>query len=150
MTSDFSEEPQIRLLIFAGVFGLLAIWELVDPRRQQAIGRGVRWPSNIGVAALDTLTVRIFFPTGAVGLAMLVGSKDWGLLNTWAVPAGVAIPVAIVLLDLAIYLQHVLFHAVPALWRLHRMHLPRPFSFSRFCSMRHRCSTTQTLEFPRG
>jgi sterol desaturase/sphingolipid hydroxylase (fatty acid hydroxylase superfamily) len=66
--------------------------------------------------------VRLLFPIGAIALALLAETKGWGLLNVWAVPAWVAIPVAVIILDLAIYLQHVLFQAVPALWRLHRMH----------------------------
>jgi sterol desaturase/sphingolipid hydroxylase (fatty acid hydroxylase superfamily) len=66
--------------------------------------------------------VRILFPAGAVGLALLAEAKGWGLLKVWQVPGWVAVAVSVVALDLAIYLQHVMFHAVPALWRLHRMH----------------------------
>ena len=115
-------EPAVRLASFACVFGVMAAWELLAPRRPQGIGRGTRWPSNLGIVVLDAVLVRILFPTGAVGLAMLAEAKGWGVLNAWAVPVWLAIPLAVVLLDLVIYLQHVLFHAVPALWRLHRMH----------------------------
>jgi sterol desaturase/sphingolipid hydroxylase (fatty acid hydroxylase superfamily) len=115
-------EPVIRLGAFAGVFGLMALWELRAPRRRQAIGRLRRWPSNVGIVVLNTLIVRVAFPTGAVGAAVLIESHGWGLLPTLDAPPWLAIVVAVILLDLAIYLQHVLFHAVPVLWRLHRMH----------------------------
>ena len=72
--------------------------------------------------AVDTLLVRILFPTTAVGLALLAEARGFGLFNVVALPAWVAVVASVVILDLAIYLQHVLFHAVPALWRLHRMH----------------------------
>ena len=118
----FAYEPYIRLAAFGGVFALLALWELIRPRRKQAIGRGWRWPNNLGVVVVDTLVVRILFPTTAVGLALLAEARGFGLFNVIALPAWVAVPAAVAILDLAIYLQHVLFHAVPALWRLHRMH----------------------------
>ncbi len=116
------QEPYIRLGVFGGVFLMLAIWELVGPRRQQAIHHRVRWPSNLGIAVLDALLVRVVFPTTAVGLALVADASGWGLFHLIALPTWIAIVISIILLDLAIYLQHVLFHAVPALWRLHRMH----------------------------
>jgi sterol desaturase/sphingolipid hydroxylase (fatty acid hydroxylase superfamily) len=112
----------IRLIAFAAIFATMAAWEMLAPRRSQSIGRGTRWPSNIGIVVLDNLFVRVAFPITAVGLALLAEARGWGLLNAFSVPGWIAIPLAVVLLDLAIYLQHVLFHAVPALWRLHRMH----------------------------
>ena len=117
-----AHEPAIRLGAFASVFTVMALWEWLLPRRPQQIGRTRRWPSNLGVVLLDTAIVRILFPTSAVGLAMLGESKGWGLFNVWNVPGWIAVPLAAMLLDLVIYLQHVLFHAVPTLWRLHRMH----------------------------
>jgi sterol desaturase/sphingolipid hydroxylase (fatty acid hydroxylase superfamily) len=122
MDAFLSTEPFLRLAAFGSVLTAMVIWELLAPRRRQEIGRSVRWPSNIGVVFLDTVLVRLLFPIGAVALALLGEARGWGLFNALAVPAWVAIPAGIVLLDLAIYLQHVLFHAVPALWRLHRMH----------------------------
>jgi sterol desaturase/sphingolipid hydroxylase (fatty acid hydroxylase superfamily) len=100
----------------------MAAWEIFAPRRDQRIGRGRRWPSNIGVVALDTLLVRLLFPVTAVGVALLAEARGWGLFATLGLPAWASIVLGVMLLDLAIYLQHVLFHAVPALWRLHRMH----------------------------
>ena len=118
----FAYEPFIRLGAFGGVFTVMAIWELVGPRRKQAIGRGMRWPSNLGVVVVDTLLVRLVFPITAVGLALVAEAHGWGLFNEITLPVSIAVFAPVVLLDLAIYFQHVLFHAVPALWRLHRMH----------------------------
>ena len=115
-------EPYIRLGAFGGVFLAMAIWEVAGPRRQQTIGRHVRWPSNFGIVVLDALLVRLIFPTTAVGFALVGDARGWGLFHLVALPTWIAVAVSVVLLDLAIYLQHVLFHAVPALWRLHRMH----------------------------
>jgi sterol desaturase/sphingolipid hydroxylase (fatty acid hydroxylase superfamily) len=117
-----AHEPLIRLVVFASVFAGMAAWEICAPRREQRIGRGRRWPSNIGVVALDTLLVRLLFPITAVGIALLAEARGWGLFAALELPAWASIVLGVVLLDLAIYLQHVLFHAVPALWRLHRMH----------------------------
>jgi sterol desaturase/sphingolipid hydroxylase (fatty acid hydroxylase superfamily) len=115
-------EPWIRLGAFGCVFAVMAIWEFLEPRRRQAIGRAARWPNNVGVVVVDTLLVRILFPITAVGVALAVEERGLGLLNVLTIPAWISIPAAVVVLDLAIYFQHVLFHAVPALWRLHRMH----------------------------
>jgi sterol desaturase/sphingolipid hydroxylase (fatty acid hydroxylase superfamily) len=115
-------EQYIRLAAFCGVFALMAIWEFIRPRRTQTIGRGWRWPNNLGVVAVDTFLVRILFPTTAVGLALIADALGVGVFNVVPVPAWIAVGVSVILLDLAIYFQHVLFHAVPLLWRLHRMH----------------------------
>jgi len=115
-------EQFIRLAAFCGVFALMAIWELIGPRRTQTIGRGRRWPNNLGVVVVDTLLVRILFPTTAVGLALIANAHGLGLFNVVPLPAWIGVVASVILLDLAIYFQHVLFHAVPALWRLHRMH----------------------------
>lgn len=115
-------EPIVRLSAFASIFSVMALWEVLAPRRRQAVTRARRWPSNLGIVALDTLFVRILFPTTAVGLALLAETKGWGLFHVLAAPELVAIVLGVVMLDLAVYLQHVLVHAVPALWRLHRMH----------------------------
>jgi sterol desaturase/sphingolipid hydroxylase (fatty acid hydroxylase superfamily) len=100
----------------------MAVWEMLAPRRVRKLARGTRWPSNIGVVVLDTILVRLAFPITAVGLALVAEARGWGLMQAVGLPAWAGVPLAVVALDLAIYLQHVLFHAVPALWRLHRMH----------------------------
>jgi sterol desaturase/sphingolipid hydroxylase (fatty acid hydroxylase superfamily) len=117
-----TNEPVIRLVAFAGIFAAMAAWETLAPRREQKLGRGTRWPSNIGIVVLDTVLVRLVFPTTAVGLALVAEARGWGLSHALDLPAWVSVLLAVAALDFAIYLQHVLFHAVPALWRLHRMH----------------------------
>lgn len=121
-TEVLAAEPLIRLGFFAGVLAAMALWEALAPRRAQGIGRAWRWPNNLGVVVVDTIVVRLLFPTAAVGFAILAEERGWGLLNTIALPAWSEVVIAVVVLDLVIYLQHVLFHSVPALWRLHRMH----------------------------
>jgi sterol desaturase/sphingolipid hydroxylase (fatty acid hydroxylase superfamily) len=115
-------ELHTRLGIFLGVFAVLAIWEIAQPRRSQTADRTTRWSGNLGIVVLDTVLVRLIFPLTAVGFALLVEERGWGVFNLLALPHWLVIVASVVLLDLAIYLQHVLFHAVPALWRLHRMH----------------------------
>ena len=122
MSGVLAAEPLIRLGVFVAVLALLVAGELVAPRRQLKVRRWRRWPGNVGVVVIDTLLLRIVFPTAAVGLALVAEANGWGLLNLVAAPQWLAILVAVVVLDLIVYAQHVLFHAVPVLWRVHRMH----------------------------
>ena len=115
-------EPQFRLGAFLGVFVLVALWEIVAPRRRLRVSKAVRWTSNIGIVVLDTALVRLVFPAAAVGVAVEVGSLGWGVFNALAWPFWVEVLLAVVLLDLVLYWQHVVFHAVPGLWRLHMVH----------------------------
>ena len=115
-------EPQARLIFFFSILAIMAAWEVVAPRRRQEIPRLLRWSNNLGVVVIDTLLVRLTFPLLAVGLAVVAAERGWGLFNIFAVPGWLAFLPSLLLLDLAIYPQHVMFHAVPALWRLHRMH----------------------------
>jgi sterol desaturase/sphingolipid hydroxylase (fatty acid hydroxylase superfamily) len=117
-----ADEPYIRLAFFLGLFAVFALWETAAPRRQRSLGRRQRWPSNLAIVALNTALVRLAFPVTAVGFALVCEQRGWGLLNWLDLPHWLAVALAVVLLDLAIYVQHVLFHAVPVLWRLHRMH----------------------------
>jgi len=115
-------EASIRLSCFLSIFLVMGVWELLAPRRARVLHRQTRWPNNIAVVVINTMIVRILLPTTAVGLALWVSDRGWGLLNLMALPSELAIVVGVLLLDLAIYAQHVVFHYVPALWRLHRMH----------------------------
>ena len=115
-------EPYIRLGAFLGVFAAMALWEFLAPRRARSVSRWVRWPNNLAITAVNTALVRVIFPTAAVGLALLGEARGWGVLNALALPQWLKVAAAVVALDLVIYLQHVMFHAVPAFWRLHRMH----------------------------
>ena len=115
-------EPAVRLVIFLGVFALVACWEAVAPRRVSLLGRWQRWPGNLGIVILDTVVVRLLFPIGTVGVALLAQAHGWGVLNVLVPPNWIAVILAVLALDLAIYGQHVAFHFIPPLWRLHRMH----------------------------
>jgi sterol desaturase/sphingolipid hydroxylase (fatty acid hydroxylase superfamily) len=115
-------EPLLRLGVFLGVFALMTVWEAIGPRRARALPRLKRWPGNIGISLVDALLTRLVAPAGAVGYALLVNSRKWGLLCQVNLPLWVEGLIAFVVLDLAIYFQHRVFHAVPMLWRLHRMH----------------------------
>ena len=122
--TDFllANEPLIRMAFFLGILLVMAIWEVAAPRRRQEIPRLIRWSNNLGLVVIDTLLVRLTFPIVAVGLAVIAETQGWGLFNIFDIPFWLAFMLSVLALDLAIYLQHVMFHAVPALWRLHRMH----------------------------
>jgi sterol desaturase/sphingolipid hydroxylase (fatty acid hydroxylase superfamily) len=115
-------EPVVRLAAFGGVLLAMAVWEVFAPRRKQTIARSWRWPNNIGVVFVDTIFVRVAFPISALALALVAERRGLGLFNIIRLPSGLTVFFSIIILDLAIYFQHVLFHAVPVLWRLHRMH----------------------------
>lgn len=115
-------EPTIRLAAFLGVLAAMALWEVAAPRRRREIPRVIRWSNNLALVALDTVILRLTFPILGVGLAVMAEERGWGLFNNLDLPVGIAFVLSMLLLDLAIYLQHVMFHAVPGLWRLHRMH----------------------------
>lgn len=116
------QETTIRLAVFLGVLIGMAVWEVAVPRRRVEIPRLLRWSNNLSLVVLDTLLVRLAFPVAAVGLAIIAQENGWGLLNQMNIPGWIILLVAVLALDLAIYLQHVLFHAVPVFWRLHRVH----------------------------
>ena len=123
MTVDANAlETLARPAAFLFAFVAMAAWETLAPRRSQATRRSSRWPSNLGIVALNSVLVRAVFPLTAVAWAGAVAQRGFGLVNIVPMPFWLAAISAFVLLDLAIYLQHRLFHAVPAFWRLHRMH----------------------------
>ncbi|GAK61562.1 sterol desaturase-related protein [Candidatus Vecturithrix granuli] len=115
-------EAILRLGAFAVMLGLLTVGELLTPRRPLTASKAVRWYSNLGLVFVNSLTLRWSFPILAVGFASLAQERQWGLFNNIAAPTAVRIIASLLVLDCAIYLQHVMFHAVPLLWRLHRMH----------------------------
>lgn len=115
-------EPAIRLLFFIGVFAIVAVWEAAAPRRSRKFSRILRWSNNLGIVSLDTFLLRLAFPLAAVGFALFAEERGWGLFNVLGIPPSIEFVAALIALDLIIYLQHVMFHAIPALWRLHRMH----------------------------
>jgi len=115
-------EVAIRLAFFFSVFGIMAIWELIAPKRALTVSKAVRWANNLGIVFLNSFILRLIFPAAAVGMATFTSSQGWGVFNYFDVPFWVAIVASVVVMDFIIYLQHVMVHAVPVLWRLHRMH----------------------------
>ena len=115
-------EPAVRILAFATVLAIMVTWEFLAPRRPRTLARLRRWPANLSIVVLNTFIVRLTFPAAALGMALTAEAQGWGLLHQIGMPAWFALLAGIALLDLVIYLQHLLFHAVPVLWRLHRMH----------------------------
>ena len=121
---DFAlqRESTVRLGVFAAVFVIMLVWELLAPRRKLSVSKSLRWFNNLGLFALNSLLLRLLFPAAAVGIALAVADRGWGLFNLLALPFWLEVVAAVLLLDLAIYLQHLLMHQVPLLWRLHRVH----------------------------
>ncbi len=115
-------ESSIRLGFFFGIMLLMGLWEVLAPRRALTLRRALRWPSNVSLIFLNTLLMRLLIPVTATGVAMFAEAKGWGLFNALAAPRVLAIVLSVIALDGIIYVQHVMFHYVPALWRLHRVH----------------------------
>jgi sterol desaturase/sphingolipid hydroxylase (fatty acid hydroxylase superfamily) len=119
---DPKTEIVIRIACYAAVFAAMAFWELLAPRRRLSVGRIPRWPGNLGILAVDALAVRVLVPTAAVGAAVLAAEGGWGIFHLAGLPVWLAAILGFLILDLVIYTQHFVFHHVPVLWRLHRMH----------------------------
>ena len=115
-------EAAVRFSAFAVMFALMAAWEVAAPRRALSQPKSRRWSANLGVTLLNAILVRVLFPTATVGLALAAAEREWGLFNALAVPLPLAFVVSFLALDLVIWIQHVAFHRVPLLARLHRMH----------------------------
>lgn len=115
-------EISVRLSFFFGTFALIAGWEILAPRRALAVPKLTRWLNNLGLVFLNSVVLRLIFPVAAVGLAATASAKGWGLLNNYDIPFTLSVIIAVIAMDFVIYLQHVLVHAVPGLWRLHRVH----------------------------
>jgi len=115
-------EAAVRLGFFLGIFAVMALWELAAPRRALTVSKAVRWANNLGLVVLNSIVLRLLFPAAAVGMAAFAARQGWGIFNFLDTPWWLAFLASIVALDFIIYLQHVLVHAVPLLWRLHRVH----------------------------
>jgi sterol desaturase/sphingolipid hydroxylase (fatty acid hydroxylase superfamily) len=119
---DPTFEIALRVGIAAAVFAAMAAWEVFAPKRALTVGRWRRWPSNLGIVVVDALLVRLLIPTAVVGVALYAAGQSIGLFHWLDLRFSVAVILGFLVLDLAIYLQHVMFHHVSWLWRLHRMH----------------------------
>jgi sterol desaturase/sphingolipid hydroxylase (fatty acid hydroxylase superfamily) len=117
-----ANETVVRLIFFVAVFSLMATWEVAAPQRKRSSSRRLRWSNNLAIVIINTVLLRVLIPIAAVELALLTQTRGWGLFNFVTVPAPLVFIFSIMLLDLAIYLQHFIFHVVPVFWRLHRMH----------------------------
>ncbi|WP_071515487.1 sterol desaturase family protein [Geitlerinema sp. PCC 9228] len=117
-----NSEPIIRFSAFFGVLLAMALWEAIAPCRQLSVSKPVRWLSNLGIVVLNTAILRLVFPMAAVGVAAIATERSWGLLNVANIPYWQAVVLSVIVLDGVIYLQHVMFHALPTLWRLHKVH----------------------------
>ncbi len=115
-------EAVVRFLLFVGVFGAMALWEYGWPRRVLAWPRRERWVTNLGLTALNTILVRVTVGGIAYAAAVFATEHEAGLLHWVTLPSWAAAMVTLLALDFAIYLQHILVHAVPTLWRVHRVH----------------------------
>lgn len=122
--SDFiiENEKMIRLVVFVGMLALMGLWEIFAPRRELTVRKLLRWTNNLGLVVLNTYILRWVFPAAAVGMAHYVEQNGWGLLQVVDWSNTFEIIIAVIILDFVVYLQHVMVHAVPALWRLHRVH----------------------------
>ncbi|MCK5194895.1 MAG: sterol desaturase family protein [Desulfobulbaceae bacterium] len=101
---------------------LVAVWEFAAPRRRLTVSKVGRWFNNLGIIFIDSLLVKLLFPVAAMGVAAAAHKNGWGLFNYLQIPAGLSVLMSVLILDLIIYLQHLMFHAVPVLWRLHMVH----------------------------
>jgi sterol desaturase/sphingolipid hydroxylase (fatty acid hydroxylase superfamily) len=116
------DEVTIRVACFVFVFILIAVWELAGPRRVLTTSKKARWISNLAITFLNPLVLHFMFPVLAAGAALKAYESGWGVLNLLGLPYWLELIIGIAVLDLVIYFQHVIFHAIPLLWRLHMMH----------------------------
>lgn len=117
-----THETAVRMSFFFGVLILMAVWEVLAPRRAANVSKIVRWGNNLGLVVFNSVLLRLIFPTAAVGVTIFASEHSWGLLNYVQLPSVAAVAISIVVMDFVIYVQHILMHAIPALWRLHRVH----------------------------
>lgn len=117
-----SHEATLRLGCFFSIFLGMALWEWLSPQRQLQVPKARRWIHNLGLVVFNTVVLRVLFPTAAVGVALMAEQQGWGLFQRISAPLVVAVGVSVLVLDFCIYMQHRLFHALPWLWRLHRVH----------------------------
>ena len=118
----YKYEPTIRLSVFLGGFTLFALLEWLLPHRQLSTKKLTRWINNFALVFTSTILIRLIIPTAAIGIAYLTEANNWGLANYFELSFWLKVIITFVLLDLTIYFQHLFFHALPILWRVHRIH----------------------------
>lgn len=115
-------EIAVRMGFFGSVLLVMTLWELLAPRRLLTVRKAPRWASNLSLVVLNIVLARLLVPITTVGAAVIAQSREWGLLHQVNWPSWVEVVIAVLAFDLAIYLQHVMFHAIPVFWRLHMVH----------------------------
>lgn len=121
-SSLLSHEAAVRLGSFFGLLVVFGAIELRYPGRPLTGYKGLRWFGNLGLSVINSVVVRAAFPVLAIGMAQRAEAEGWGLLNRISFGAVVEFVFALAVFDFVIYLQHAMFHFVPTLWRLHRVH----------------------------
>jgi len=117
-----ANEKEVRMSFFFGMLLLIGLWELAAPKRALTVSKVVRWTNNLGLVFMNSIILRLLFPAAAVGVAKLASEQGWGIFNYYDVPFWLAIVASVIIMDLVIYVQHVMVHSIPVLWRLHRVH----------------------------
>lgn len=117
-----NHEPLVRFGFFFGILILMAAWEGLAPRRPLQTSKSMRWFSNLGIVFIDTIMLRLLVSFSAIDAAIFAEKAGWGVLNNVSLFYWLKVIIGVVVLDLAIYLQHAMFHGLPILWRLHMMH----------------------------
>lgn len=117
-----ANEKEVRMSFFFGMLAIIGLWEVFAPRRVLTISKTVRWINNLGLVFFNSFILRVLFPAAAVGVASFAQQQGWGLFNYVDVPFWFAVVASVIIMDFVIYLQHVMVHAIPVLWRLHRVH----------------------------
>lgn len=120
--SLLANEKEIRMGFFFGMLVLIGLWELAAPKRALTISKSVRWINNLGLVFFNSFMLRVLFPAAAVGVAVFASEQGWGLFNYIEVPFWFEVVASVIIMDFVIYIQHVMVHAIPVLWRLHRLH----------------------------
>ncbi len=115
-------ELLIRFGFFFGILIIMFVWEIFSPRRPLITSKVTRWVTNLGLVLIDSVAIRLVFPAALIGFAFLFQQRGWGLFNLFGLPYLLNIIFSVLILDLAIYLQHIMFHSVPLFWRLHMVH----------------------------
>jgi sterol desaturase/sphingolipid hydroxylase (fatty acid hydroxylase superfamily) len=121
-----ANEKPIRMGFFFGVLAIMALWEIAAPRRRLTASKTVRWVNNLGLVFFNSFILRVLFPAAAVGVAVTANQQGWGLFNVYELPLYLTVIASVVIMDFVIYVQHVMVHAIPVLWRLHRVHHADP------------------------
>lgn len=119
-------EGAVRLAAFLAIFGGMAIFELISPRLERSEMAGAlktrRWFTNLSMVVLSSILLRLVFPAAAVGAAVWAEANGWGILRAVGLNPLIAGILAFVILDFAVWLEHLASHKIPLLWRIHRMH----------------------------